>query len=224
MDCQMPEMDGYEATRHVRSGKSGALDKDIPIVAMTAHAMKGDKEKCLSAGMTDYLPKPVQPIDVANVLEKYLLRASDDAAKAMVDESHEPELSSASFIETPSSDAPAVKRPGRVDIFDEETLKDRLMGDAALVKSIVAAFIEEIAGELDALRSSVASGDVVRAEMLAHRIKGASGNVAAMALYEAAKNMEQAARDKDLEKLSGGMEELFLCFSQAKEVMTGSAL
>jgi PAS domain S-box-containing protein len=224
MDCQMPEMDGYEATRHVRSGKSGALDKDIPIIAMTAHAMKGDKEKCLSAGMTDYLPKPVQPIEVANVLEKYLLRASDCVAKAMVDEGHEPELSSASFTETPSSDAPAVERTGRVDIFDEETLKDRLMGDASLMKSIVAAFIDEISGELDALRSSVASGDVVGAEMLAHRIKGASGNVAAMALYEAAKNMEQAARDKDLEKLSGGMEELFLCFSQAKEVMTGSAL
>jgi len=61
MDCQMPEMDGYETTKLIREGKTGEYNKSIPIVAMTANAMQGDKEKCLLAGMNDYIPKPVEP-------------------------------------------------------------------------------------------------------------------------------------------------------------------
>ncbi|MEA3240401.1 MAG: response regulator, partial [Pseudomonadota bacterium] len=72
MDVQMPEMDGLEATRQIRSGQSRARNQDIPIIAMTAHAMQGDKEKCLDAGMNDYVPKPVAPPVLAEVLEKWL--------------------------------------------------------------------------------------------------------------------------------------------------------
>jgi PAS domain S-box-containing protein len=72
MDCQMPEMDGYEASRRIREEGSGVLDSMIPIVAMTAHTMKGDREKCMQAGMSDYLAKPVQPGELAAVLERWL--------------------------------------------------------------------------------------------------------------------------------------------------------
>jgi CheY-like chemotaxis protein len=72
MDCQMPEMDGYQATRHVREGNAGKLNQTIPIIALTANAMEGDKEKCLAAGMDGYLSKPIQLAKLKNVLEEYL--------------------------------------------------------------------------------------------------------------------------------------------------------
>ena len=73
MDCLMPEMDGYEASRQIREGKAGDRNRNIPIVAMTANAMKGDKEKCLEAGMDDYLAKPIQSQALTEVLEKWLV-------------------------------------------------------------------------------------------------------------------------------------------------------
>lgn len=72
MDCQMPEMDGYEASRHVRESNAGELNQTIPIIALTANAMEGDKEKCLAAGMDSYLSKPIQLAKLKNVLEDYL--------------------------------------------------------------------------------------------------------------------------------------------------------
>lgn len=78
MDVQMPELDGYEATRLIREGNSGVLDEEIVIIAMTANAMKGDMEKCLEAGMNDYIPKPIEPITMSKVLHKWLKSKSNE--------------------------------------------------------------------------------------------------------------------------------------------------
>lgn len=69
----MPEMDGYEATRNIRAGKAGAMYIQTPIIAMTANAMEGDKEKCLAAGMSEYLTKPIEPDSLLNLITKILL-------------------------------------------------------------------------------------------------------------------------------------------------------
>ncbi|MEE8059632.1 MAG: response regulator [Pseudomonadales bacterium] len=79
MDCQMPEMDGYEATHSVRQGRAGEASQDIPIIAMTANAMKGDKEKCLAAGMNDYLSKPIDPDELEAMINQWLGRVSAKA-------------------------------------------------------------------------------------------------------------------------------------------------
>ena len=85
MDVQMPEMDGFEATRAIRDGRAKVLDRNVPIIAMTAHAMKGDRERCLEAGMDDYIGKPVTPTAVKEILDKYL--GSKTASKAEQDRS-----------------------------------------------------------------------------------------------------------------------------------------
>jgi CheY-like chemotaxis protein len=73
MDCQMPEMDGFEATERIRKGEAGTKNALLPIVAMTAHAMKGDRERCIDSGMNDYLAKPVQPALLGATIAKWLL-------------------------------------------------------------------------------------------------------------------------------------------------------
>jgi len=78
MDVQMPEMDGYEATGKIRGNKDGLTNPDVPIIAMTGHAMKGDAEKCLDAGMNDYVSKPVDPKVLAEVVEKWLAREEEN--------------------------------------------------------------------------------------------------------------------------------------------------
>jgi CheY-like chemotaxis protein len=76
MDCQMPEMDGYEATKKIRAGDTGNVNKTIPIIAMTANAMQGDKEKCINAGMDDYLAKPIEPQSVFEKLNHWINKGS----------------------------------------------------------------------------------------------------------------------------------------------------
>ena len=72
MDIQMPIMDGYEATKRIRDPNSNVINHDTKIIALTAHAMKGDREKCIEAGMDDYLPKPINPNELHHILERYL--------------------------------------------------------------------------------------------------------------------------------------------------------
>jgi CheY-like chemotaxis protein len=72
MDVQMPEMDGYEATQVIRDPRSAVLNHDVPIIALTAHAMQGDRERCLQMGMNDYLSKPIRPDELAMALERWL--------------------------------------------------------------------------------------------------------------------------------------------------------
>jgi CheY-like chemotaxis protein len=84
MDCQMPVMDGYAATRAIRAGEGGILNPAVPIVAMTAHAMEGDREKVLAAGMDEYLSKPIDSHRMSEIISEILRRGSTGGQRSLL--------------------------------------------------------------------------------------------------------------------------------------------
>jgi two-component system sensor histidine kinase/response regulator len=173
MDVQMPEMDGFEATRAIRSGTSGVPNSKIPIVAMTAHAMKGDRERCLEAGMDDYISKPIAPQAMADALGKW----ADKGPKPP-----------SAVLAPRGQDVPPAGPP----VFDRPALLDRLMGDADLVKQIMAIFLDDMPKQIQSLETLLDRRDAESAGKQAHAIKGAAANVGGMAFSAVAAEMENA--------------------------------
>ena len=168
----MPGMDGYEATRLIRSLQSGARNPRIPIIALTADAISGDRDRCLEAGMNDYIAKPVEPRQLAKILEQWL------AAPA-----------AAGGAKPPGAGAP----PETTAIFDPDELLARLGGDRGLARRIVAGFLNDFPGQLRILKDKLADGDARGVQMQAHALKGASATVSAPALRALFSEMQQEA-------------------------------
>ena len=181
MDCQMPVLDGYEATRQIRAGQ--VPNPSVPVVAMTAHAMQGDRAKCLEAGMNDYLAKPIQREDVVAVLRRWL--------PAFTSAPHRRNKGTANGIETP---APLV--------FDLSDMLDRLLNDQELAAKIAATFVKDVSRRLDLLRQECTTGNAEAVCNHLHTIKGASANVSGKALAALALEMELAAKAGDLQNVS----------------------
>ncbi len=177
MDMQMPEMDGIEATITIRNPDSNVINHDIPIIAMTANAMKGDKEACLEAGMDDYLSKPLNRSELMRVLEKVDMQIkTQDHSISKTDNS-----------------------PDEKSLFDEEALLDRFDNDRELIKIILSTFVGEVSEQLKMLEEFVKEGDLENSKRQAHSIKGASGNAGASALYDLSLNLEQELKKSNIE-------------------------
>jgi PAS domain S-box-containing protein len=202
MDVQMPVMDGLEATRHIRDPHSAVINHNIPIIAMTARALQGDREACLKAGMNDFVPKPIEPKALAAALENWVQShkgepVSHDQAEEMVQ---------------PSA-------PPQPPVFDYATLLNRLMDDQDLVDTVIAAFLEDIPQQIEALKSALRIGDVKTSERQAHSIKGASANIGAEALRQVAYEMEKSARAGNLDGVQQQMESLITQFDHLKTAL-----
>ncbi len=203
MDCQMPELDGLEATREVRDPESSVRDHLVPIIAMTAHVMKGDREKCIAAGMDDYLGKPVRPEELAVVLERWLTEravAGPVAAEAAV----------AVVADPPEPSAP---------VFDRAAFLSRVMGDEDLLREITELFLADLPVQLEQLAAAISSGDCDLAGRLAHGVKGASANVGGEALRETAWEAEKAGKAKDLAALVTLLPEMQARFVRLRDAM-----
>jgi signal transduction histidine kinase/DNA-binding response OmpR family regulator len=166
MDIQMPEMDGMEATRIIRGATDGRIDPDVPIIALTAHAHKGDRETFLQAGMDDYLQKPVGLPEISASLARVLTRKG-------------------------RMTSPAAENP---EILDFPWLLEKARGNAAFVLKLCAAFVEEKPGMIAAMRQALADADLEKLAFLAHSLKGASATMGAKTLSTAAKALDTAAR------------------------------
>ncbi|MFA7329487.1 MAG: PAS domain S-box protein [Candidatus Delongbacteria bacterium] len=212
MDVQMPQMDGLEATALIRAGQSGVRDPAVPIIAMTAHAMQGDRERCLEAGMNDYVTKPVDPRALAMALERWLPRGRGEGGPR-------PEAAGA-----PERDetAPGATPPDRL-LWNRAALLERLLQDGELAAVIMTAFLGDIPQQLQALRGYVEEGDAAGAERQAHTIKGAAANVGAEGLQGAAHGLERAARDGDLATVRAGLAGLEDAFEALRRVATAES-
>ncbi|HEX8253642.1 MAG TPA: response regulator [Thermoanaerobaculia bacterium] len=189
MDCQMPQMDGYEATRRVRQ-MGGALAQ-IPVIAMTAHALPGEREKCLAAGMNDYLSKPVSLEQLGSVIRLWTSKSSS-ARQASAPEKN-----------VMQGDDPHVLDRERVSSF----LAISRTQDGFL-EGLVKTFREDVPSRLDALRAAAASGDANDLALAAHALKSSSGSVGAKRMYSVASSLEQAARAGRLDGATDAIEQL----------------
>jgi CheY-like chemotaxis protein/HPt (histidine-containing phosphotransfer) domain-containing protein len=207
MDVQMPEMDGFEATRRIRDPESSVLNHRVPIVAMTAHAMQGDRERCLEAGMDDYVTKPISPTALAEVLDRWLPR------DPVVPAAHTPAAPEAG----PHSTSPTGP------VYDRAGLMTRLMGDEVLARAVVDGFLEDAPRQIEALRVCLRAGDAPGAIRQAHTIKGASATVGGDVLCAVAREMERLATSGDLEAAREHLPDLESAFGRLRDAMSESA-
>jgi len=197
----------------------------LPIIALTAGATQEDREMCLEAGMDDYLAKPVKMVDLTRVLEKWLSvaeggeRETEDRGRKA--EGRDREMGGGREIGKPENGCgeQAAKNEQwtgeskALPVFDRAALLDRCMEDEELVQEVLGLFVENVPQRIQELREALAGGDAQAACLAAHTIKGMAANTSANALRDAAKRMEEAARDGDLETVQERMNALESGFS-----------
>ena len=218
MDCQMPEMDGYEATRKIRDPQNQSMRCDIPIIAMTAHAMKGDREKCLRAGMNDYITKPIHPHVLSQILDQWLAAGKNSGLDSMGYQ-HPAEKSLTNRESTRSPQMASTESRQERMIFDRTAFLSRLSDDMDLARMVVESFLEEIPGEIDLLESATHQGDAQKATAQAHKIKGAASNVGGLQLSRLAAEMEASCNNHDVKQLIRMMPVLKQEFNDLQKAM-----
>jgi two-component system, sensor histidine kinase and response regulator len=191
MDIQMPEMGGHAATRRVRS--DSRFDA-LPIVAMTAHATASEKEECLRSGMQDHIVKPINPQEFYATLARWLDWPGPEAPVA-ISVSITRASSTAASPEYLQSLPPLPLAPVDVPGFDTADTLDRLGGDVELYHRVLEMLLPSIGDSLEKLRAACAAGDEESVHRVAHSVRGMSANVGALALIDAATELETAIAD-----------------------------
>jgi CheY-like chemotaxis protein/HPt (histidine-containing phosphotransfer) domain-containing protein len=193
MDIQMPEMSGFEATEAIRR-QERASGKHLPIIALTAHAMDGDRERCLESGMDGYVSKPVRGEELARAIGSLLTATPGGSDLAHSgDEKQQPKL------------------------FDRTALLQRLEGDTELLDEVLEIFLDDCPPMLEKIRRAAAGHDAKALLFPAHALKGAAANVCASRIHAAALKLELMAREDrvvDVEAQVAALEEEIGDFSR----------
>lgn len=187
MDCQMPEMDGYEATRVIRARKWKAAR--IPIIALTAHAIEGEREKCLQAGMNDYISKPVQKDDLQKILEQWLTNAEEEQ-----DETDAPESVKEMDTEFGEINANSVNEQ-ILTVVNFATLNDITDNDPVMRREIVEMYLAQTTNQLDEIERAITVNDALTLSNVAHKTVGGSALCGMVAIVEPLRELERMGLD-----------------------------
>ena len=207
MDCQMPEMDGFEATAEIRRREAaGSNGRRIPIVALTAGAVGGDREKCLAAGMDDYVTKPFSLDQLERALRRWL-----PAPEAVPAEG-----------KTVNTVAPERAMP-HLDLRVLEGVRALGGNGDALVTKVIGVYLDDAPGRLQSLREAVVRGDVLAAQRAAHAFKSASANLGAASLAELCRRMESEGETGCASALLAEIEAEYSAVAAALSARAGSA-
>ena len=204
MDCQMPEMDGYEATAEIRRRESGS--SHIPIIAFTAHTMRGDRERCLAAGMDDYIPKPVKSADLRRVLQEW-----QGGATAAPPAEQGPEKNKESGK---SVDQAVLARLRELNEDDEPDI----------LTELIDLFLRDTPPRLAALKDAIKEGDAQALSQTAHTLKGSSANLGATRLAALNAELQSKASDGSLEDASRLLAQLDNEFERVRHILESERL
>jgi len=196
MDVQMPEMDGFEATRLIRNPQSNVHNHEVPIIAMTAHALKGDREHCIEAGMDGYVSKPIEPYKLCEAIERHISTSAPSKPK--------------------STDITASDEK---DVFDRAELLERVGGDEELCVELLDIFVQDIPDRLEELKRALADNDYTLLTQQAHAIKGASANIGARALREVSFEVEKAGKNCKMDRALPLVEKLECELDRLKTIL-----
>jgi PAS domain S-box-containing protein len=209
MDCQMPEMDGYEATRRIRALSPPWCD--TPIIAVTANAIQGDREKCMALGMNDYISKPVHPDELVRVLERWLRPAINEGDAAMA--------SSPASVH-PSSRASQAP-DASIDAVTIDELRSLDNGRGEVLKQLIDMFVEGGSARIAAIAGACAKGDLKTLNAEAHSLKSSAANLGARRLAEICLGLELTKTREEALAADAAVTQLQDAFAKASTELKG---
>ena len=226
MDCQMPVLDGYAATRRWRAEEVENGRPRLPIIAMTANAMAGDRERCLQAGMDDYLSKPIARATLHALLQRWGGGKTASPARPSIEPSHArltadsrraPSAEHGSALQDDDSRVGSKPQP----VLDRDVLDElhAVIGESAI--QIVSVFLEDAPALVQQLQQAAQNGDEPRLQAVAHSLKSSSANVGALSLSSVAQRIEHEARSGSLQRPAVAVALLVAEFARARVALTG---
>jgi signal transduction histidine kinase/CheY-like chemotaxis protein len=201
MDCNMPEMDGYTCTAAIRKGHAGAAYQAIPIIAMTANALRGEREKCIAAGMQEFITKPIQYDSFLETLYTWLTQSID----------HNKDKKTVTLINDSAKNS--------TPIWNKPVALQRLMGKETLLKKVCTLFVNSIAAQTEQLKLAITTLETEQVKQLSHSLKGQAGDIGAEKLYEIAAQLEVLAKANDLDEITRVAPTIFPVIEQTQQVL-----